>query len=190
MGKIVVSQNMSLDGVVQDPTGEEGSEYGGWFAQLLDGDAGAWAEVELAEALRAEALLLGRRSDQYFGSRWNEREGEWADRLNSLPKYVVSSTLDTPEWVNGTIVRGDPVEQVAKLREDLAGEIVVYASRQLVASLLEHDLVDELRLIVFPTILGEGNGLFDSVGGQKRLRLIDARTVGSGLAMLTYERLR
>ena len=144
MGKIVVSQNVSLDGVVEDPTGEEGFRHGGWFEQFMGQDRAAWATVEFSEARRAEALLLGRRTDEYFGPRWSSATGEWADRLNSLPKYVVSSTLEEPRWTNGTVVKGDVVSEVSELKRQIEGEIVVYASRLLVHTLMEHDLVDEL----------------------------------------------
>jgi dihydrofolate reductase len=187
MGRIVISENVSLDGVVEDPTGEEGFRHGGWFGQMGDKDREAWAEVELAEALGAEALLLGRRSDEYFGVRWSSRSGEWADRLNSLPKYVVSSTLETPRWTNAAVLRGDVVDEVSKLKQKLAGEIVVYASRQLVRTLMEHDLADELRLMVFPVVLGAGERLFGEAGDKKTMRLLGTRTVGDGLAYLTYE---
>jgi len=190
MGRIVISQNVSLDGVVEDPTGEEGFKHGGWFAQLLDGNREAWAEIEMAEALRAEALLLGRRSDEYFGSRWNGRTGEWADRLNSLPKYVVSSTIEQPVWRNSTVIQGDLLDEVTKLRETIDGEIVVYASRPLVHTLMEHDLVDEIRLIVFPVVLGAGARLFGETDDKRPLRLIDTRTVGDHLAYLAYEVVR
>jgi dihydrofolate reductase len=190
MGKIVISQNVSLDGVVQDPTGEEGFRHGGWFAQLPDTDREAWAKVEYEEALRAEALLLGRRTDEYFGSRWNSRRGDWADRVNGLPKYIVSSTLEDPVWSNGTVLKGDAVEQVTRLKQELAGEIVVYASRQLVGTLMEHDLVDELRLMVYPVVLGAGERLFGETSDKTTLRLVDTRTVGDGLAYLIYERVR
>jgi dihydrofolate reductase len=190
MGKIVISQNVSLDGVVQDPTGEEGFKHGGWFDQFLDQDREAWAEVELDEARGAEALLLGRRTDQYFGSRWNPQNGEWADRLNSLPKYVVSSTLEEPVWSNSTVLKGDVVDEVSKLKQRTDGEIVVYASRQLVRTLIEHDLVDELRLMVFPVVLGAGERLFGETSDKTPLRLLDTRTVGDSLAYLTYERIR
>src|SRR5438034_3450486 len=159
MGRIVISENVSLDGVVEDPTGEEGFRHGGWFDQFLATDRVAWAKVELDEALRAEALLLGRRSDEYFGVRWSSRTGEWADRLNGLPKYVVSSTLETPRWTNSTVLKGDVVDEVSKLKQELDGEIVVYASYQLVRTLIDHDLVDELRLVVFPVVLGAGERL-------------------------------
>src|SRR5919199_4128833 len=169
MGKIVVSQNVSLDGVVQDPTGEEGFARGGWFVQVDDKDREAWAEVELDEALRAEALLLGRRSDEFFGSRWPHRSGEFAERLNRLPKYVVSSTLENPVWNNSTVLKGDVVDEVSKLKERLDGEILVYASRQLVRTLIDHDLVDELRLMVYPVVLGAGERLFGETSVKKHM---------------------
>ena len=190
MGKIVVSQNVSLDGVVEDPTGDEGFRHGGWFDRMGDKDREAWAKVEFDEAVRAEALLLGRRSDEYFGTRWSGRSGEWADRLNSLPKYVVSSTLVDPVWDNSTVLKGDVVTEVSKLKQELDGEIVVYASRRLVRTLMEHDLVDELRLIVFPVVLGAGERLFGETSDKTPLRLLDTRTVGDGLAFLTYERVQ
>ena len=142
MGRIVVSENVSLDGVVQDPTGDEGFKRGGWFGQIGDEDREAWAKVEFDEALSTEALLLGRRSYEWFAARWPSRSGEWADRLNSLPKYVVSSTLVDPDWNNSTVVRGEVVSEVSKLKQSLDGEIVIYASRQLVRTVMEHDLVD------------------------------------------------
>jgi dihydrofolate reductase len=187
MGKIVISENVSLDGVVEDPTGGEGFTHGGWFEQHMGEDRAAWAEVEFAEALGAEALLLGRRSDEYFGSRWNSATGDWPDRLRSLPKYVVSSTLVDPVWVNSTVLKGDVVEEVSKLKQQVSGDIVVYASRQLVRTLIEHDLVDELRLVVFPVVLGAGERLFGETTDKKPLRLLSTRTVGNGLALLTYE---
>ena len=190
MGKIVISENVSLDGVVQDPTGEEGFARGGWFAEVGDGDRAAWAEVELDEALRAEALLLGRRSDEFFAKRWLSRTGEWADRLNGLPKYVVSSTVDEPKWSNSTVLRGDVVSEVSRLKRELDGEIVVMASRQLVHTLIEHDLVDELRLMVYPFVLGAGERLFGEISDKRPLRLRDTRPVGDGLAYFIYERVR
>jgi dihydrofolate reductase len=190
MGRIVVSQNMSLDGVVQDPTGEEGFRHGGWFLEYGSEDYEAWAEVGLDEARGAEALLMGRRSDAYFGPRWLSRSGEWADRLNGLPKYVVSSTLEAPRWSNATVLSGEVVNEVAKLKETVAGEIVVVASRQLVHALMEHDLVDELRLMVYPVVLGDGDRLFGETSHKVPVRLVDARTVGAGLAYLTYQVVR
>jgi dihydrofolate reductase len=190
MGKIIISTNVSLDGVVQDPDGEEGFRLGGWFGQFGGRDLEAWAKVELEEALAAEALLLGRRSDEWFASRWLSRSGEFADRLNSLPKYVVSSTLEEPKWSNSTVLKGDVVDQVSKLKQELDGDILVYASYQLGRTLIEHDLVDELRLVVFPVVLGAGERLFGETSDKKPLRLVHARTVGDGLAFLTYQPVR
>ncbi|GAA4710838.1 dihydrofolate reductase family protein [Pseudonocardia yuanmonensis] len=186
MGKIVVSEHVSLDGVVQDPTGEEGFERGGWFLRMSAGDREAWAELALAEARGADALLLGRRSDDWFAARWPARTGEWADRLNGLRKYVVSATLDEPRWSNATVLGGDPVEEVSALGRDVDGDVVVYASAGLVRTLLEHDLVDELRLVVHPVVLGAGRRLFGDT--TTHLRLVGVRTVGDDLALLTYRR--
>src|SRR5579864_6828943 len=181
MGKIVISTNVSLDGVVQDPDGEEGFSRGGWFGQDGGKDLEEWAKVEYAEALRTAALLLGRRSDEWFAARWTSQPGEWADRLNSLPKYVVSSTLEEPKWSNSTVLRGDVVSEVTRLKQELAGDIVVYASYQLGRMLIEHDLVDELRLFVYPVVLGAGERLFGETSDKKPMRLVDAKTVGDGL---------
>jgi dihydrofolate reductase len=190
MGMLVISENVSLDGVVQDPTGEEGFRRGGWFGQIPDKDREAWGNVGLHEALDAEALLLGRGSYEFFAARWPSRSGEWADRLNSMPKYVVSSTLVDPDWHNSTVLTGDVVNEISKLKQDLAGEIVVYASRQLVRTLMEHDLVDELRLMVYPVVLGAGERLFGEMSDKKSMRLVDTRTVGDGLAYLSYRAVR
>ena len=190
MGKIIVSENVSLDGVVQDPTGDEGFMHGGWFGQIGDKDREAWAKVEFDEALGTEALLLGRRSDEWFAARWTGRSGEWADRLNSLPKYVVSSTLAEPHWNNSTVLKGDVVNEVSKLKQQLAGDIVVPASFQLVRTLIEHDLIDELRLMIYPVVLGAGERLFGETSDKKPLRLISTRTVGNDLAYLTYQPVR
>jgi dihydrofolate reductase len=190
MGKIVISENVSLDGVVQDPTGDEGFRHGGWFGQIGDKDREEWAKVELHEALGTEALLLGRRSYEWFAARWPSRRGEWADRLNSLPKYVVSSTLEDPDWNNSTVLKGDVVNEVSKLKQELGGEIVVYASRQLVRTLMKHDLIDELRLMVYPVVLGAGERLFGETSDKKSMRRLNTRTVGDGIAYLTYEAVR
>jgi dihydrofolate reductase len=190
MGKIVVSQNVTLDGVVEDPSGEGGFRHGGWFQQFIGQDWEAWAKVELAEAQGAEALLIGRRSDEYFGTRSPSQSGEWVDRLNSLPKYIVSSTLQEPKWTNATVLTGEVVGEVSKLKQRIQGEIVVYASRPLVRTLMEHDLVDELRLTVFPVALGAGERLFGETSDKRPLRLIHAETIGHGLAHLSYDRAR
>jgi dihydrofolate reductase len=189
MGKIVISENVSLDGVVEDPTGEEGFRHGGWFEQL-GGDREAWAEVEYAEALAADALLLGRRSYHYFAQRWASRTGDWADRLRIVPKYVVSATLRDLAWDNSTVLTGDVVEAVSTLKREVAGDIVVYASSRLVPALIEHDLVDEVRLMVFPVVLGAGARVFGGIKDKASVRPLTARTVGEGLVSLTYEVVR
>jgi dihydrofolate reductase len=192
MGKIVMSgpQNVSLDGVVQDPDGEEGFRLGGWFVQFGGRDLEQWNKLALDEALRAEAWLLGRRSYEFFGERWRPRSGELADRLNSMPKYVVSSTLEDPEWDNTTVLKGDVVSEVSKLKQGIDGEIHVPASYQLAHTLFEHDLVDELRLVVFPVVLGDGERLFGETSDKKPMRLVDTKTIGDGLAFLSYELVR
>ena len=188
MGKIVMSDNASLDGVIEDPAGDEGFERGGWVGRIAA--LPELAKVTLDEALGTEALLLGRRSYEWFAARWPSRSGELADRLNSLPKYVVSSTLEDPEWNNSTVLQGDVVDQVARLKRELNGEINVPASFQLARTLIEHDLIDELRLKIFPVVLGAGARLFGETGDKKRLRLVDAQTIGEGVAFLTYELVR
>ena len=190
MGKIVISTNVSLDGVVQDPDGKEGFSRGGWFVQDGGKDLEEWGKVEYDEALRTAALLLGRRSDEWFGTRWASRPGEWADRLNSLPKYVVSGTLQDPRWTNATVLKGNVVDEVTRLKQELDGDIVVYASYQLGRTLLEHDLVDELRLVIYPVVLGAGQRLFGETSDKKPMRLADAKTIGDGLAQLTYQPVR
>jgi dihydrofolate reductase len=187
MGRIVISTNATLDGVVQDPDGQEGSELGGWFGQFGGEDLEEWGKVSFDEALHTEALLLGRRSDAWFATRWVPRSGEWADRLNSLPKYVVSSTVQEARWTNATVLGGDVVGDATRLKRELDGDIVVYASYQLGRTLLEHDLVDEVRLTVFPVVLGAGERLFGDAGGRLRLRLARVTTIGAGLVHLTYQ---
>jgi dihydrofolate reductase len=189
MGKIVMSgpQNVSVDGVVQDPDGAEGFRRGGWFQQFGSKDLEAWNKVALDDALGAEAWLLGRRSYEFFGARWRPRSGELADRLNTIPKYVVSSTLDHPDWNNSRVLRGDVATEVSKLKRELEGEIVVPASYQLGRTLMEHDLVDELRVVVFPVVLGTGERLFGETSDKKPMRLVNTETIGDGLAFLTYE---
>jgi dihydrofolate reductase len=192
MGKIVLSgpQNVSLDGVIQDPDGKEGFGLGGWFVEFGGRDLEDWNRVALDEALGAAAWLLGRRSYEFFGLRWRPRSGELADRLNSMPKYVVSSTLEDPEWSNSTVLGGDVVTEVTKLKQELDGEIVVPASYQLGRTLIEHDLVDELRLVVFPVVLGSGERFFGEMSDRKPLRLAETRTIGDGLVFLRYDLVR
>jgi dihydrofolate reductase len=188
MGKIVISENATLDGVTQDPAGDEGFKHGGWVGLIKDRPR--LSKLALDDALGAEALLLGRRSYEWFAARWPSRTGELADRLNSLPKYVVSSTLDHPAWNNSTVLKGDALTEVTKLKHELNGEIVVPASFQLVRMLLEHDLVDELRLKIFPVVLGAGERLFGDTSDKKHMRLVDTQTVEGDVAVLTYEVVR
>jgi dihydrofolate reductase len=188
MGKIVISDNVSLDGVVQDPAGDEGFRHGGWVGLIKDRPE--LNKLALDEALGAEALLLGRRSYEWLAARWPSRSGELADRLNSLPKYVVSSTLEHPDWNNSTVLKGDVVGEASKLKQELNGEIVVPASFQVVHALLEHDLVDELRLKIFPVVLGAGARLFDETSDKKPMRLVDTQNVEGDVAFLTYEVVR
>jgi len=190
MGKIVITTNMTLDGVVQDPDGKEGFRLGGWFGQFGGKDLAEWARIETEEALGAEALLLGRRSDEWFAARWLGRDDVWAEKLNSMPKYVVSSTIAEAAWSNATVLDGDIVAEVSALKRTTTGEVLVYASYQLVRALLENDLVDELRLVVFPVVLGDGERLFGPTGGTKPLRLVSTTTLGEGLAFLTYQPVR
>jgi dihydrofolate reductase len=188
MARIIVSENLSLDGVVQDPAGDEGFSRGGWVGLIAARED--VARVALDEALGAEAFLLGRRSYEWLAARWPSRSGDLADRLNSLPKYVVSSTLEDPVWNNSTILRGDAVEEVSKLKQKLSGEIVVAGSFQLLRTLIEHDLVDELRLKIFPVALGAGERLFGETSDKKPMRLVDSQILGEGIAYLTYELVR
>jgi dihydrofolate reductase len=188
MGKIVISDNVSLDGVIQDPAGDEGFRHGGWVGLIKDRPE--LNQLALDEALGAEALLVGRRSYEWLAARWPSRSGELADRLNSLPKYVVSSTLEHPDWNNSTVLKGDVVNEISKLKHELAGEIVVPASFQLVQTLIEHDLVDELRLKIFPVVLGVGARLFGETSDKKPMRLVATQTFEGDIAFLTYEVVR
>ena len=186
MGKIVVSDNVSLDGVVQDPAGDEGFRVGGWVGKIKDRPE--LAKLTLDEALSANALLLGRRSYQWFAARWPTRSGELADRINGLPKYVVSSTLENPDWNNSTMLTGDVVNEVSKLKQEVDGEIVVWASFQLVRTLMEHDLVDELRMKIYPVVLGAGERLFGETSDKKPMRLVGTQSVDGEVVFLAYER--
>jgi dihydrofolate reductase len=188
MGKIIMSENVSLDGVIEDPAGDEGFRVGGWVGRIADRPE--VAKVTLDEALAAEALLLGRRSYEWLAARWPSRTGALADRLNGVPKYVVSSTLEEPTWNNSTVLKGDVVAEVSKLKQELNGDIVVPGSFQLLRTLVEHDLVDELRLKVYPVVLGDGERLFGPTSDQKPMRLVNAQTLDDGIAFLTYESVR
>ena len=186
MGRIVISENVSLDGVIEDPTGVEGLRVGGWFWETDRGEDGE--RFTLDRALGTEALLLGRRTYEFFAATWPSRGGELADKLNSLPKYVVSSTLEDPEWNGSTVLKGAVVAEVSKLRQQLDGEIVVLGSLRLARTLIEHDLVDELRLMIYPVVLGAGRRLFGETSDEKPMRLVDNRTVEGNVAFLPYER--
>ena len=187
MGKIIISENVSLNGVVQDPAGDEGFRHGGWVGRIGDRGRDEAARVALEEALGTEAMLLGRRSYEFLAARWPSRTGEFADRMNSKAKYVVSSTLHDPAWTNTTVLRGEVVDEASALKQQLAGDIVVAGSFQLVHTLLEHDLVDELRLMIYPVVLGAGARLFGETSDKKPLRLIGNTTVAGDLAYLTYQ---
>jgi dihydrofolate reductase len=186
MGRIVVTEFVSLDGVMEDPGGAENFKHGGWSFEISRGDEGD--KFKLDETFQSEALLLGRVTYQGFAEAWPSREGDFADKLNSMPKYVVSSTLRDPEWNNSTVLEGDVVEAVTKLRQQSGGDVVVHGSAQLAQTLLEHDLVDELRLMVYPVVLGSGKRLFGETSDKKRLELADSKTVGDGVVILIYTR--
>jgi dihydrofolate reductase len=185
MGKIVVTEFVSLDGVVEAPGGGEGFKYDGWSFEIERGDEGN--QFKLDETMSSQALLLGRVTYEGFAAAWPSRTGEFADKFNSMPKYVVSSTLESPEWSNTTVLAGDVAEEVAKLKGSLEGDIVVHGSPRLVQTLIDRDLVDEFRLMVFPVVLGTGKRLFDRTSDKKPLRLVSSKIVGDGVAILVYE---
>jgi dihydrofolate reductase len=185
VGRIVVTEFISVDGVVEDPGGSEHFKRGGWAFETNRGAEGD--KFKLDETMASEALLLGRVTYEGFAASWPSRDGEFADKFNTMPKYVVSSTLQQPEWNNSTVLKGDVVEEVAKLRQERDGDIVVHGSARLVQTLLDHGLVDELRLMVFPVVLGAGKRLFGDTSAKKRLRLADSRTVGDGVTILSYQ---
>jgi dihydrofolate reductase len=185
MGRIVVTEFVSLDGVVEDPGGSEDFKYGGWSFEFDRGAEGN--EFKLDETRASAALLLGRVTYEGFAEAWPSREDEFADKFNSMPKYVVSSTLTQPEWTNSTVLEpGDLVDAVSKLKQEANGDVVVHGSLQLAQTLIAHDLVDELRLMVFPVVLGTGKRLFGDPGEKKTLRLVDSKVVGDGVVILTY----
>jgi dihydrofolate reductase len=186
MGRIIVTEFISVDGVVEDPGGSENFKYGGWSFEFSRGEEGD--QFKLDETLEAEAQLLGRVTYEGFAEAWPPRDGEFADKFNSMPKYVVSSTLKNPEWTNSTVLDGDMAESVAKLKDEVDGDIVVHGSVQLVQGLIEHGLVDELRLMVFPVVLGGGKRLFGDTSDKRTLRLTDSKTVGDGVSLLVYQR--
>jgi dihydrofolate reductase len=184
MGRIVVTEFVSLDGVIEDPGGAEDYKHGGWSFEISRGDEGD--KFKLDEAFESDALLLGRVTYEGFADAWPSREGEFADKFNQMPKYVVSTTLSDPEWTNSTVIEGDLAEEVARLKEQIDGDIVVHGSAMLAQALVENDLVDELRLMVFPVVLGEGKRLFGETSDKKALELVDSRVVGDGVSILIY----
>jgi dihydrofolate reductase len=185
VGRIVVTEFVSLDGVMEDPGGSESFKHSGWTFEI---DRGEGTTFKLEETMATDALLLGRVTYEGFAEAWPSRDGEFADKFNSMPKYVVSSTLERPEWNNSTVLEGDLAAGVAKLKEQYEGEVVVHGSARLVQALLADDLVDELRLMVFPVVLGGGKRLFGETADKKRLQLVGTRTVGDGVLILTYVR--
>ena len=184
MGRIVVTEFISVDGVVEDPGGAEDYKYGGWVFEFSRGEDGD--KFKLDETNDSAALLLGRKTYEGFADAWPSREGEFADKFNNMPKYVVSSTLKDPEWTNTTVLEGDVAESVKKLRDEVDGDIVVHGSAQLAQALIENGLVDELRLMVFPVVLGSGKRLFGETTDKKALKLSDSKTVGDGVAIQIY----
>ena len=185
MGRIVVTEFISLDGVMEDPGGGEDFKYGGWSFEINRGDEGD--NFKLEETRNSAALLLGRKTYEGFADAWPSREGEFADKFNNMPKYVVSSTLKEPEWTNTTVLEGALAREVSKVRDEVDGDIVVHGSAQLVQGLLEQGLVDELRLMVFPVVLGAGKRLFGETSDKRPLKLTDSKTVGDGVTIQVYE---
>ena len=186
MGSIVVTEFVSLDGVMEAPGGED-FKYKGWSFQFDRGEEGN--KFKLDETVESEALLLGRVTYEGFAAAWPRREGEFADKFNSMPKYVVSSTLEDPEWNNTTVLKGDVSDEVSKLKQSIGGDIYVHGSCRLAQTLIEHDLVDELHLMVFPVVLGTGKRLFGETSDMKRLRLKESKPVGNdGVLVLVYGR--
>lgn len=186
MGRIVATEYVSLDGVVQAPGGFEDFKHAGWVFEFDRGPEGE--KFKLDETLDSEALLMGRLTYEIFAASWPSMEGEFADKFNAMPKYVVSSTLEKPlSWNNSTVLEGDPLEEIKKLRQRLDGDIVIHGGPQLVQMLLEHDLIDEMRVMLYPVVLGTGKRLFGETSDKKRLRLTDSKSVGDGIAILVYE---
>jgi dihydrofolate reductase len=186
MGRIVVTEFVSLDGVMEDPGGSEHSRHGAWTFNFNRGDEGNKFKID--ETNNAEAQLLGRVTYEGFAAAWPQRSGDpFSDKFNSMPKYVISRTLKKADWNNSTILKGNVVEEVKNLKQRLKGDILVSGSAQLVQTLIANDLVDQLNLMVFPVILGSGKRLFGDTNGMKRLRLEEAKPVGDGVLTLIYQ---
>ncbi|GAA5063887.1 dihydrofolate reductase family protein [Haladaptatus pallidirubidus] len=184
--KVVVSEYVSLDGVMEAPGGEEGYKHTGWTFKFDRGPEGD--EFKLEEVLASDILLLGRVTYEGFAAAWPSRDDEYADKFNSMDKYVVSTTLEEPlEWNNSTVIGESVADEVSKLKQEPGGDILVHGSAQLVQTLMEHDLVDEYRLMTFPIVLGSGKRLFGETSDTTTLQLVDTETVGSGIVILTYE---
>jgi dihydrofolate reductase len=186
MRRLVVSEFVTLDGVMEDPGGGEDFEHGGWAFQFERGADGE--KFKLDETLDAGALLLGRRTYEGFAKAWPDMTDEvgFADKMNSMPKYVVTSTLDELSWSGSDRIDGDVVEEVSRLKQEDGGDILVAGSAQLAQTLVQHDLVDELRLMVYPIVLGSGKRLFADGGAPKSLRLVESKAVGDGVLILVY----
>ena len=185
MGRIVVTEYISLDGVIEAPGGGEDYRHAGWTFEISRGAEGDQFKID--ETLDSDALLLGRITYEGFAAAWPTMKNEISDKFNSMPKFVVSTTLERADWTNSTVLTGDVVEAVSKLRRDFDGDIVVHGSARLVQTLIKHDLVDELRLMVFPVLLGSGKRLFAELSDKTRLRLVDSKTVGDGIVILTFQ---
>ena len=188
MGRIVVTEFVSIDGVMEDPGGSESFKHGGWSFEFSRGEEGD--KFKLDETMASDALLLGRVTYEGFARAWPSRDGEFADKFNSMPKYVVSSTLTDPDWANSTVISDNLTEEVEQLKREHEGDIVVHGSATLVQGLLERDLVDEVRLMVFPVVLGSGKTVFGESEEIKKMRLTDSKVVGDGVAILTYAPIR
>lgn len=185
MSKLIVSEFVSLNGVIEAPGGEEGHPHTNWVLDYHDSEL---VQYKLDEVLGADSLLIGRVTYESFAGAWPSREGEMADKLNDMPKYIVSSTLEDPEWSNSTVLEGDVRGAVSKLRQESDGEILVHGSARLVHSLIENDLVDEYRLMVFPVVIADGKRMFPDSPRKHRLKLVDTRRFGSGVIVHTYQR--
>ena len=185
MGRIVVTEFVSLDGVMEDPGGSENFKHGGWSFEISRGEDGD--KFKLDETMGSDALLLGRVTYEGFADAWPKRDGEFADKFNNMPKYVVSSTLKDPDWNNTTVLGGDVAESVSRVKDEIDGDIVVHGSAQLVQALLENDLVDEVRLMVFPVVLGGGKRIFGETSDKKPMKLAKSMTVGDGVEVMVYE---
>ena len=187
MGSIWVTEFVSLDGVMEAPGGDDNFERGAWSFEFDRGDEGN--AFKTGETTDADAMLLGRRTYEAFARSWSSREGEFADVFNNMPKYVVSSTIENPHWGETTVLQGDVATAVTEARDRHEGHLIVHGSCQLVQALIEEDLVDELRLMVFPIVVGYGKRLFGDTSGTKKLTLAEANTVGDGVLTLVYRKL-